>query len=196
MQSNRGREVGERLSLTTGPATVTAVRVEVLSEPVRVYNFQVADWHTYYAAPEADKPFVWVHNANYAEIEIRRNVEKHNSDLDIRDYTRKKRALNRHQEEHGAFTYSPDTGDVRIAEAQSAYRKAVGERYKRRFGKDLDMSRLDADHPVDMIAGGHPGQALKMRSSGINRSIGSQITRRTEALGLNPGDKFRIRFGN
>jgi len=57
--------VGERLSLTTGPATVTAVRVEVLSEPVKVYNFQVADWHTYYAAPEADKPFVWVHNANY-----------------------------------------------------------------------------------------------------------------------------------
>jgi len=45
--------VGERLSLTTGPATVTAVRVEVLSEPVQLYNFQVADWHTYYAAPEA-----------------------------------------------------------------------------------------------------------------------------------------------
>lgn len=57
-------EVGERLSLTTGPATVTAVRVELLSEPVKVYNFQVADWHTYYAAPEADKPFVWVHNAS------------------------------------------------------------------------------------------------------------------------------------
>lgn len=32
---------------------------------MKVYNFQVADWHTYYAAPEADKPFVWVHNANY-----------------------------------------------------------------------------------------------------------------------------------
>lgn len=29
-----------------------------------VYNFQVEDYHTYYAAPEADKPFVWVHNAN------------------------------------------------------------------------------------------------------------------------------------
>jgi hypothetical protein len=38
-----------------------AVRVELLAEPVKVYNFQVADWHTYYAAPEADKPFVWVH---------------------------------------------------------------------------------------------------------------------------------------
>lgn len=35
--------------------------MEVLSEPVKVYNFQVADWHTYYAAPEADKPFVRVH---------------------------------------------------------------------------------------------------------------------------------------
>ena len=56
--------VGEQLSLTSGTATVTAVRVELLSEPVKVYNFQVADWHTYYAAPEADKPFVWVHNAN------------------------------------------------------------------------------------------------------------------------------------
>src|SRR5690606_37402877 len=42
-----------------------ALRVEVLAQPVKVYNFQVADLHTYYAAPEADKPFVWVHNANY-----------------------------------------------------------------------------------------------------------------------------------
>ena len=58
-------KVGERLSLTSGTATVTATRTELLSEPVKVYNFQVADWHTYYAAPEADKPFVWVHNANY-----------------------------------------------------------------------------------------------------------------------------------
>jgi len=65
-------EVGERLSLTSGTATVTAVRVELLAEPVKVYNFQVADWHTYYAAPEADKPFVWVHNAHCGELGQRR----------------------------------------------------------------------------------------------------------------------------
>ncbi len=58
-------EVGELLSLSTGTATVTALRVEMLAEPVKVYNFQVAQTHTYFAAPTATDPFVWVHNANY-----------------------------------------------------------------------------------------------------------------------------------
>ncbi|MBZ0137381.1 MAG: HINT domain-containing protein [Planctomycetes bacterium] len=59
------------LSLTSGTAVVTEVLVELLAEPVKVYNFQVKDYHTYFAAPEADEPFVWVHNAEYATRRFR-----------------------------------------------------------------------------------------------------------------------------
>ena len=38
--------------------TVARVELEVLEEPVRVYNFEVADWHTYYVSEEE----VLVHN--------------------------------------------------------------------------------------------------------------------------------------
>ena len=38
--------------------TVARVELEVLEEPVKVYNFEVADWHTYYVSEEE----VLVHN--------------------------------------------------------------------------------------------------------------------------------------
>ncbi|MCC6148988.1 MAG: AHH domain-containing protein [Planctomycetes bacterium] len=57
--------VGERLRLDNGSAIVTGVKEKVLAAPVKVYNFQVADHHTYFAAPAEGQPFVWVHNASY-----------------------------------------------------------------------------------------------------------------------------------
>ncbi len=123
-------------------------------------------------------------------------MAKHNTPLDVRDYTRKKNAFIRHQNRHGSFEYSPGTDKVRIAEIQADYRDAVAARYQRRFGTELDMSRLHADHPIDMIAGGSPAQQLKMRSSGINQSFGSQIMLRGKKAGLKAGDRFRIRFDN
>ncbi len=79
---------GERLSLggpasqMGGYAVVTGLKIELaprvaggttgtLGTPANaiglftVYNFQVQGYHTYFAAPKADKPFLWVHNANY-----------------------------------------------------------------------------------------------------------------------------------
>ena len=38
--------------------TVARVEFEILEEPVKVYNFEVADWHTYYVSEEE----VLVHN--------------------------------------------------------------------------------------------------------------------------------------
>lgn len=52
---------GEVLTLANGStATVTSCRVEDLTTPVTVYNFEVADWHTYHVG-SADG-WVWVHN--------------------------------------------------------------------------------------------------------------------------------------
>ncbi|MCC6149421.1 MAG: DNA/RNA non-specific endonuclease [Planctomycetes bacterium] len=54
---------GERLLLADGSAaTVTASRIEQLAKPVTVYNFEVADWHTYFVAADRQSKPVWVHN--------------------------------------------------------------------------------------------------------------------------------------
>jgi len=53
---------GETLLITTGrTATVTATRTEYLTTPVKIYNFEVADWHTYHAG-STQTGWVWVHN--------------------------------------------------------------------------------------------------------------------------------------
>ena len=52
---------GETLSLADGStATVSSCRVEYLAKPISVYNFEVADWHTYHVGSTAG--WVWVHN--------------------------------------------------------------------------------------------------------------------------------------
>lgn len=53
---------GERLLLAGGQAaTATAVRIERLADPVTVYNFEVADWHTYHVGSQ-EAGWVFVHN--------------------------------------------------------------------------------------------------------------------------------------
>ncbi|MBZ0136285.1 MAG: hypothetical protein K8I27_07930 [Planctomycetes bacterium] len=53
---------GETLQLAGGQtATATNVRTEHLAIPVTVYNFEVADWHTYHVGT-AETGWVWVHN--------------------------------------------------------------------------------------------------------------------------------------
>ncbi len=129
-------------------------------------------------------------------LRIKRNVDRHSSPLEIRDYARKKRLLLRYQRENGAFTFAPNTSDVRISSMQSNYRNAVASRFERRFGVALDLSRLDADHGVDLIAGGSPTQRLQMRARGINKSFGAQIVRQAEKAGLREGQNFKLDFEN
>jgi len=58
---------GERLLLADGEATVTAARIEQLAEPVTVYNFEVADWHTYHVGSQ-EAGWVFVHNTCAEEL--------------------------------------------------------------------------------------------------------------------------------
>jgi hypothetical protein len=56
-------QLGERLLLASGSAAVvTETRVETLASPVKVYNFEVADWHTYFVSGSRCGAAVWVHN--------------------------------------------------------------------------------------------------------------------------------------
>jgi hypothetical protein len=54
-------KLGERLLLADGAATVTGIRIERLEAPVTVYNFEVADWHTYHVGSQ-EGGWVFVHN--------------------------------------------------------------------------------------------------------------------------------------
>ena len=45
---------GDRLQLVNGKiVTVEAVQHEILENPVKVYNFEIVDWHTYYVGRES-----------------------------------------------------------------------------------------------------------------------------------------------
>lgn len=63
----RKLRVGDTLQLFSGEvAVVNKVEDEVLRDPIRVYNFEVADWNTYFVS-ELD---VFVHNCNrYTEVD-------------------------------------------------------------------------------------------------------------------------------
>lgn len=53
-------KAGDKVQLYSGKiAVVKKVKEELLSKPIKVYNFEVADWHTYYVT----KSNVLVHNA-------------------------------------------------------------------------------------------------------------------------------------
>jgi hypothetical protein len=66
---------------------------------------------------------------------------------------------------------------------------------ERMYGKPLDLLRLNADHPVDLIVGGSPDQSLRMLHESINKGIGASLRQAAKRAGLQPGDAIAsIRF--
>ncbi|SCZ74166.1 MULTISPECIES: RHS repeat-associated core domain-containing protein [Photorhabdus] len=106
-----------------------------------------------------------------------------------REFRIKQNALSR-AAKRGELVWSPGTHDVRISSLQNSYRKAVAERYERMFNKAPDLSKLNADHPVDLIVGGSATQRLKMLNESINKSVGSSLKNAGRKAGLKAGDKI------
>ncbi|CAI2794329.1 Cell wall-associated polypeptide CWBP200 [Serratia ficaria] len=106
-----------------------------------------------------------------------------------RQFTKKQNALNR-AAQRGELVWSPGTHDVRISSVQSSYRQAVAARYERMFGQAPDLTKLNADHPVDLIVGGSPTQRLQMLNESINKSVGSSLKNAGRKAGLQPGDRI------
>ncbi|MBK4340607.1 hypothetical protein JJQ37_27130, partial [Enterobacter hormaechei] len=67
-------------------------------------------------------------------------------------------------------------------------RQAVSARFEKMFGSAPDLSKLNADHPVDLIVGGSPTQRLQMLNETINKSVGSSLKNSGRKAGLQPGD--------
>lgn len=96
---------------------------------------------------------------------------------------------------NGELRYTPDTEDIRIAELQREYRELVAARYRRMYGKEPDLSKLNADHPVDLCVGGAADQCLKLIHSRVNKSVGASLAQACRAAGLKPGDPIsKIEF--
>ncbi|MDE9430676.1 polymorphic toxin type 15 domain-containing protein, partial [Xenorhabdus bovienii] len=56
--------------------------------------------------------------------------------------------------------------------------------------KAPNLSKLNADHPVDLIVGGSATQRLKMLNESINKSVGSALKSAGRKAGLKAGDKI------
>ena len=106
-----------------------------------------------------------------------------------KQFMKKQNALNR-AAKRGELVWSPGTHDVRISSVQASYRKAVAARFERMFGQSPDLSKLNADHPVDLIVGGSATQRLQMLNETINKSVGSSLKNAGRKAGLQPGDKI------
>ncbi len=104
-----------------------------------------------------------------------------------RQFMKKMNALNR-AAQRGELVWSPGTHEVRISSLQSSYRQAVSARFEKMFCSAPDLSKLNADHPVDLIVGGSPTQRLQMLNETINKSVGSSLKNAGRKAGLQPGD--------
>jgi hypothetical protein len=99
----------------------------------------------------------------------------------------KQRAIDR-AASRGELVWTPDTSNVRISSLQDEYRDAVANRYRNIYGKELDLTRLNADHPVDLVIGGDPTQRLKLLDESINKSVGASLFQAGRKAGLQAGD--------
>lgn len=86
--------------------------------------------------------------------------------------------------DRGELVFSPGTNGVRIESLQASYRDAVAARYESMYGQPLDLRRLNADHPVDLIIGGSPTQPLRMLNESVNKSVGSSLRQAAKRAGL------------
>jgi hypothetical protein len=92
--------------------------------------------------------------------------------------------------ERGELKFSPGTDSVRAEEAQEQYRADVTARFKRRFGVEPDLTKLNADHPIDLIVGGKSYQRLRMIDKYVNKSVGASLKEAGKTAGLSPGQQI------
>ena len=186
---------GDRLLGAAGEAsTVISNLGEAHPEGVTVYNLEVEDDHTYFVRAEgSDGEAVWVHNANYSlTVPEPRIFSSSSLTVTERRYLAKhfriKATALRNAARRGELKWSPNTGTMRLEELQVAHRLRVTARYQRMWGRPLDMARLNADHPADLIVGGLANQRLRMLNESINKSVGASLSLAGRRAGLQAGD--------
>lgn len=182
--AGQGELIGDiLLGLAGGGVTKAAKESKHLSQLAKVVKDKV--------------PGVRAPTRTGADLTISRPAILNNQNLSVaeravveKSYRVKTRAI-QSAARRGELTFSPGTDAVRISELQVAHRTRVIERFERMFGTRPNLTRLDTDHPVDLIIGGPADHRLKLIHRSINRSIGSSLRNAAERAGLQPGAAIR-----
>ena len=138
--------------------------VELTEEPVKVYNFQVEDYHTYYVGENG----VWVHNANCKLI--KNDDGTYDAELSYKeDWTPEQRAE--------ADAKCKALSDADTVKTKVERNDSPSVEYKKAFGKDSIPAGKDIDHTIDLQLGGNPDVKVngKPLDKSVNRSLGKQI---------------------
>ena len=138
--------------------------VELTDKPVKVYNFQIEDFHTYHVGENG----VWVHNANCKLI--KNDDGTYDAELSYKeDWTPEQRA------EVDAKCKALSDADTVKTKVERNDSPSV--EYKKAFGKDSIPAGKDIDHTIDLQLGGNPDVKVngKPLDKSVNRSLGKQI---------------------
>ena len=138
--------------------------VELTEEPVKVYNFQVEDFHTYHVGENG----VWVHNANCKLI--KNDDGTYDAELSYKeDWTPEQRAE--------ADAKCKALSDADTVKTKVERNDSPSVEYKKAFGKDSIPAGKDIDHTIDLQLGGNPDVKVngKPLDKSVNRSLGKQI---------------------
>ena len=94
---------GDRLQLVNGEyVTVEQVQHEILESPVKVYNFEVQDNHTYYVGGDDDDSAVLVHNVcSHKNTKTLWNIKKNHQGTKVFSFQSKK--IMAYLDKHGYY---------------------------------------------------------------------------------------------
>lgn len=152
------------LDVNNNILVVGNTRLELAKNPVKVYNFQVDDFHTYHVGENG----VWVHNSNCKLI--KNDDGTYDAELSYKeDWTPEQRAE--------ADAKCKALSDADTVKTKVERNDSPSVEYKKAFGKDSIPAGKDIDHTIDLQLGGNPDVKVngKPLDKSVNRSLGKQI---------------------
>lgn len=141
---------------------VENTRLELAKNSVKVYNFQVEDFHTYFVGECG----AWVHNANCKLI--KNDDGTYDAELSYKeDWTPEQRA------EADAKCKALTEADTKKTSVDGKRKKSKTSKYRK---DNAIPSSQDVDHTIDMQLGGiDDATNMNGLDKSVNRSLGSQI---------------------
>ena len=190
-------EIGDILTTYDGQELpIDDILIE--EKEVTVYNFEVADYHTYFVSELG----VWTHNCSvdadgFFEVTLTYNQELYDKGAPLYEFKKKAYAL----KELGEKGLLVKTKSVRDPNLTRTYRTQLKNKINQQYShnpefRDKLLDRLDkmqVDHTWELQVGGKddPKTNFKMLNSKINHSVGTKQIRK-QIYHLPMGSKIKI----
>lgn len=171
-------KTGDKVRLEDGKiAIVESKEFLHLEKPIKVYNFEVEDYHTYYVSEQK----VLVHNT-CAKPAAKKQISKSaNSgsrpEEGIEIKLKYKDTWTPEQRAQAYEKVKALSGSV-TKKSRVGKRKNVRNMYKKAYGNNSIPENHDIDHIIDLQLGGtNELSNLRVLDKSVNRSLGTQISR-------------------